>query len=65
MSQTRARTRTRTSVHTDSSPWETHPCWIGLACIRQPPVGGGSRLLVSLVAVNDHLAQHTPLCCNA
>lgn len=54
-----SQTRACTSVHTDSSRLETHPRWIGLACIRQAPEGGGSRL-VSVVAVHDHLAQHHP-----
>ena len=40
----------------------THPHWVGLACIRQAPVGGGSRL-ASAVAVDDHLAMHAQRRC--
>jgi hypothetical protein len=54
-----SQTNASTSVHTDSSRLETHPRWIGLACVRQAPVGGGSRI-VSAVAVHDHLAAHAP-----
>lgn len=54
-----SQTSASTSVHTDSSRLETHPRWIGLACVRQAPVGGGSRI-VSAVAVHDHLAAHAP-----
>jgi alpha-ketoglutarate-dependent taurine dioxygenase len=54
-----SQTRAATSVHTDSSRLETHPRWIGLACVRQAPRGGGSRL-VSAGAVYEHLAQHHP-----
>ncbi len=54
-----SQTNATTSVHTDSSRLETHPRWVGLACVRQAPSGGGSRL-VSAVAVHDHLAAHQP-----
>jgi alpha-ketoglutarate-dependent taurine dioxygenase len=54
-----SQTRASTTIHTDSSRLETHPRWVGLACIRQAPVGGGSRL-VSAIAVHDHLAIHHP-----
>jgi hypothetical protein len=54
-----SQTNAATSLHTDSSRLETHPRWVGLACIRQAPEGGGSRL-VSAVAVHDHLALHHP-----
>jgi alpha-ketoglutarate-dependent taurine dioxygenase len=54
-----SQTRAATTIHTDSSRLETHPRWVGLACVRQAPVGGGSRL-VSAVAVHDHLATHHP-----
>ena len=39
-----SQTKADTSIHTDSSRLETHPRWVGLVCIRQAPVGGGSRL---------------------
>ena len=52
-----SQTNASTSVHTDSSRLETHPRWVGLACVRQAPIGGGSRL-VSAVAVHEHLAAH-------
>jgi hypothetical protein len=54
-----SQTHASTSVHTDSSRREAHPRWVGLACIRAAPVGGGSRL-VSVVAVHDQLAQTHP-----
>jgi hypothetical protein len=54
-----SQTHASTSAHTDSSRRETHPRWVGLACIRAAPVGGGSRL-VSVVAVHDQLAQSHP-----
>lgn len=54
-----SQTNASTSVHTDSSRLETHPRWVGLACVRQAPVGGGSRL-VSAIAVHNHLAAHCP-----
>lgn len=54
-----SQTNASTSVHTDSSRLETHPRWVGLACVRQAPVGGGSRL-VSAVAVHEQLAVHHP-----
>jgi alpha-ketoglutarate-dependent taurine dioxygenase len=54
-----SQTHASTSVHTDSSRRETHPRWVGLACIRQAQFGGGSRL-VSVVAVHDQLAQAHP-----
>jgi alpha-ketoglutarate-dependent taurine dioxygenase len=54
-----SQTHASTTVHTDSSRLETHPRWVGLACIRQAPLGGGSRL-VSVVAVHDQLAQTHP-----
>lgn len=54
-----SQTRAATTMHTDSSQRTTHPRWVGLACIRQAPVGGGSRL-ASAVAVHDHLAAHAP-----
>ncbi|PWL22073.1 MAG: hypothetical protein DCO99_07960 [Synechococcus sp. XM-24] len=54
-----SQTNASTSVHTDSSRLETHPRWVGLACVRQAPVGGGSRL-VSAVAVYDELAVNHP-----
>ena len=54
-----SQTRAATTIHTDSSRLETHPRWVGLACVRQAPEGGGSRL-VSAVAVHDHLAVHHP-----
>lgn len=54
-----SQTRAATTVHTDSSRLETHPRWVGLACIRQAPRGGGSRI-VSAVAVHEHLAIHHP-----
>ena len=49
-----SQTRAATSMHTDSSRCETHPRWVGLACVQQAPVGGGSRL-ASALAVHDHL----------
>ena len=49
-----SQTRAATSMHTDSSRLETHPRWVGLACVQQAPVGGGSRL-ASALAVHDHL----------
>ena len=54
-----SQTNASTSVHTDSSRLETHPRWVGLACVRQAPIGGGSRL-VSAVAVHEHLAAQHP-----
>ena len=54
-----SQTNASTSVHTDSSRRETHPRWVGLACVRQTPMGGGSSI-VSAVAVHDHLAAHDP-----
>lgn len=54
-----SQTNAATSIHTDSSRLETHPRWVGLACIRQASVGGGSHL-VSAVAVHEHLAAHHP-----
>ncbi|MFO0016801.1 MAG: TauD/TfdA family dioxygenase [Synechococcaceae cyanobacterium] len=54
-----SQTRAATSMHTDSSQRATHPRWVGLACVRQAPEGGGSRL-ASAVAVHDHLALHDP-----
>jgi hypothetical protein len=54
-----SQTNASTSIHTDSSRMETHPRWVGLACIRQAPIGGGSRL-VSGVAVHDYLCSHHP-----
>jgi hypothetical protein len=54
-----SQTHASTSVHTDSYRRETHPRWVGLACLRQAPQGGGSRL-VSVVAVHDQLAQTHP-----
>ncbi|MEB3185716.1 MAG: TauD/TfdA family dioxygenase [Cyanobacteriota bacterium] len=54
-----SQTRAATSMHTDSSQRLTHPRWVGLACVRQAPQGGGSRL-ASAVAVHDHLAAHHP-----
>ncbi len=42
-----------------ASRLETHPRWVGLACIHRAPLGGGSRL-VSVVAVHDQLAQTHP-----
>ncbi|HIE76507.1 MAG TPA: hypothetical protein EYG53_08350 [Gammaproteobacteria bacterium] len=54
-----SQTKAGTSIHTDSSRLETHPRWVGLVCIRQAPVGGGSRL-TSAVAVHDHLNKIHP-----
>lgn len=54
-----SQTRAATTVHTDSSRLETHPRWVGLACIRPARRGGGSRI-VSAVAVHAHLASHHP-----
>ena len=54
-----SQTKASTSIHTDSSRLETHPRWVGLVCIRQAPVGGGSRL-TSAVAVHDHLNKVHP-----
>jgi hypothetical protein len=54
-----SQTHASTSVHTDSSRRGTHPRWVGLACIRQGALGGGSRL-VSVVAVHDQLAKTHP-----
>jgi hypothetical protein len=54
-----SQTRAATTMHTDSSQRNTHPRWVGLACVRQAPEGGGSRL-ASAVAVHDHLAIHQP-----
>jgi len=54
-----SQTHASTSVHTDSSRLETHPRWVGLACMRQAPLGGGSRL-VSVIAVHDQLAETHP-----
>lgn len=54
-----SQTNDATGIHTDSSRLETHPRWVGLACIRPAVEGGGSRL-VSAVAVHAHLAAHHP-----
>ena len=54
-----SQTRAATTMHTDSSRRDCHPRWVGLACVRQAPEGGGSRL-ASAVAVHDHLAVHQP-----
>ena len=54
-----SQTKASTSIHTDSSRLETHPRWVGLVCIRQAPVGGGSRL-TSAVAIHDHLSKVHP-----
>ena len=54
-----SQTRASTSMHTDSSCRETHPRWVGLACLQQAPVGGGSRL-ASALAVHDHLQAVDP-----
>lgn len=54
-----SQTRAATTMHTDSSQRQTHPRWVALACVRQAPFGGGSRL-ASAVAVHDHLAAHEP-----
>jgi alpha-ketoglutarate-dependent taurine dioxygenase len=54
-----SQTRAATTMHTDSSQRATHPRWVGLACVRQAPEGGGSRL-ASAVAVHDHLALQQP-----
>ena len=54
-----SQTRAATSMHTDSSRLETHPRWVGLACVQQAPVGGGSRL-ASALAVHDHLKASDP-----
>lgn len=54
-----SQTRAATSMHTDSSQLAIHPRWVGLACVRQAPEGGGSRL-ASAVAVHDHLATKAP-----
>ncbi|MEB3156464.1 MAG: TauD/TfdA family dioxygenase [Cyanobacteriota bacterium] len=54
-----SQTRAATSMHTDSSQRLIHPRWVGLACLRQAPEGGGSRL-ASAVAVHDHLAERDP-----
>jgi alpha-ketoglutarate-dependent taurine dioxygenase len=54
-----SQTHASTTVHTDSSRLETHPRWVGLACVSQAPEGGGSGL-ASVVAVHDHLARHQP-----
>ena len=54
-----SQTRASTSMHTDSSRLETHPRWVGLACVQQAPVGGGSRL-ASALAVHAHLNAAHP-----
>jgi alpha-ketoglutarate-dependent taurine dioxygenase len=54
-----SQTRAATTMHTDSSQRTTHPRWVGLACVRQAPEGGGSRL-ASAVEVHDHLALQHP-----
>ncbi len=54
-----SQTKAATSMHTDSSRKETHPRWVGLACVRQAPFGGGSRL-ASVLAVVEHLQRHDP-----
>jgi hypothetical protein len=54
-----SQTRAATSMHTDSSQRLIHPRWVALACVRQAPEGGGSRM-ASAVAVHDSLAQHNP-----
>lgn len=54
-----SQTRAATSMHTDSSRLETHPRWVGLACVQQAPVGGGSRL-ASALAVHAHLKASDP-----
>ena len=54
-----SQTRAATTMHTDSSQRNTHPRWVGLACVRQASKGGGSRL-ASAVAVHDHLAEQNP-----
>ena len=54
-----SQTRAATSMHTDSSRLETHPRWVGLACVQQAPVGGGSRL-ASALSVHDFLKENHP-----
>lgn len=54
-----SQTKAETSLHTDSSRRDTHPRWVGLACVRQALAGGGSRLS-SAVAVHDHLDETDP-----
>lgn len=54
-----SQTRAATSMHTDSSQRDTHPRWVGLACIR-PAREGGLSQLASAVAVHDALAEQHP-----
>ena len=54
-----SQTKAETSLHTDSSRRDTHPRWVGLACVRQALTGGGSRVS-SAVAVHDCLEEKDP-----
>ena len=54
-----SQTREATSMHTDSSRLETHPRWVGLACVQRAMVGGASRV-ASALAVHRHLEATAP-----
>jgi len=54
-----SQTRESTGMHTDSSGRDVWPRIIGLACVRQAPQGGESRL-VSAVQVHEDLRGSVP-----
>jgi len=54
-----SQTRESTGMHTDSSGRDVWPRIIGLACVRQAPRGGESRL-VSALQVHDDLQRSVP-----
>jgi len=54
-----SQTRESTGMHTDSSGRTVRPGVIGLACVRQAPQGGGSRV-VSAARVHEVLRTHRP-----
>lgn len=54
-----SQTRESTGMHTDSSGRDVMPGVIGLACVRQAPVGGRSRV-VSAIRAHDRLRDEHP-----
>lgn len=54
-----SQTRESTGFHTDSSGKSVCPRVVGLACVRQAPSGGGSRL-VSAAEVHEQLRRERP-----
>lgn len=54
-----SQTRESTGMHTDSSGKDVRPGVIGLACVRQAPVGGRSRI-VSAARVHETLRSERP-----